>query len=521
MKKWILLFAAMMLVHCGDDSASASDQIDDDSHSSSKEKSSDEKSGSTSKKSSSSQKKSSSSSSGKNSSKQSSSSQKSSSNSSSSQKKSSSSTKAASSSSKKREFSYFVENEEMSFDLKTLKLTDKRDGQVYDIEWKDSTVIMVKNLNYDVENSCCYNDYAPNCERYGRLYRLSAARGHDLSLTNDGPSQGACPLEWRNDVGYEPKIYGGWMDNEYKSFKGLGTQAVFFTHTIGGIVNATGDAAYIITAPSTPNDTVSWKYYSLKTYSYASLRCRYEWHVVAPEGVTPPKSKVSFDEYKIPEKLPTYAGEYGELVDERDGNVYKTVQIGKQVWMAENLRFVIDSSFCLIVDDVDSCGLGRMYKWPNANNLAYSFNRDTIEWPIQGVCPNGWHIPTKSDWRELFDFVLDKTNGFYVDYALRSTDWGDSIGRNSFGFNVIPSGNYHIYDGHKYRTDLYGSVYFMVSDERTSDPDRWVAVFYYPSAHVEARIRQETQYRVYPQIRCIKGEGSRPILPVDSLAAKK
>jgi len=79
----------------------------------------------------------------------------------------------------------------------------------------------------------------------------------------------------------------------------------------------------------------------------------------------------------------------GYFVDDRDGQKYKTVRIGDNVWTAENLNFSAnDSSWCLN-DDPNNCKrYGRMYSF----NSALS------------ACPSGWHIPSREEFESLFEY---------------------------------------------------------------------------------------------------------------------
>ena len=88
---------------------------------------------------------------------------------------------------------------------------------------------------------------------------------------------------------------------------------------------------------------------------------------------------------------------YGEMTDPRDGMVYKTTTIGGQVWMAENLNYfdiegapsAVKNDWCYW-DKPENCeSAGRLYTW----NVA------------QRICPEGWRLPTKSDWESLLQEV--------------------------------------------------------------------------------------------------------------------
>ena len=98
----------------------------------------------------------------------------------------------------------------------------------------------------------------------------------------------------------------------------------------------------------------------------------------------------------------------GSMTDPRDGQTYKTVKIGSQTWMAENLNYKTDSSFCYL-DDVSNCAkYGRLYKLSTALGKPESecsgVGGKACTLPpgdVQGVCPSGWHLPSRAEWDTL------------------------------------------------------------------------------------------------------------------------
>jgi uncharacterized protein (TIGR02145 family)/uncharacterized repeat protein (TIGR02543 family) len=105
----------------------------------------------------------------------------------------------------------------------------------------------------------------------------------------------------------------------------------------------------------------------------------------------------------------------------------KTVRIGGQLWLKENLNVVTSESWCN-GDNPDNCAkYGRLYTWNMAKSACQSLG-------------GNWHLPTREEWDELSDFAteLKSTNGWYDYYG---NDSGN--GTDKYGFSALPGGYYH------------------------------------------------------------------------------
>jgi len=87
--------------------------------------------------------------------------------------------------------------------------------------------------------------------------------------------------------------------------------------------------------------------------------------------------------------LTGYGQQTGTFTDLRDGKAYKIVKIGNQTWMAENLNYTTNNSWCYNDSIINCKTYGRLYTWSVAKN----------------VCPTGWHLPSDEEWITLITFL--------------------------------------------------------------------------------------------------------------------
>lgn len=154
---------------------------------------------------------------------------------------------------------------------------------------------------------------------------------------------------------------------------------------------------------------------------------------------------------------------YRTITDKRDDQEYKTISIGDQWWMAENMNYGKQISskqqpsrvggvekFCYN-DKTEHCNhMGGLYTW--GEMMGYKRSDDGVIGTRQGVCPDGWHIPTDSEWKTLTAFL--EKRGVVGDQLKNFRYWRPSLQGNSIsttGFSALPAG----------RMDNSGNFYYI------------------------------------------------------------
>ena len=131
------------------------------------------------------------------------------------------------------------------------------------------------------------------------------------------------------------------------------------------------------------------------------------------------------------EKLKT-GGNVGKYIDTRDNQSYGYILLGNQYWMTENLNYNCKGSFGFSSDITEIPNRGRLY---NIN-------------AAQNACPNGWHLPSNSEWEMLAKFLNKKYGPFEhkdgdwygLGVLLKQLDYWDEKNKRFVGFNAVPTG---------------------------------------------------------------------------------
>jgi uncharacterized protein (TIGR02145 family) len=172
---------------------------------------------------------------------------------------------------------------------------------------------------------------------------------------------------------------------------------------------------------------------------------------------------------------------------------YKTVVIGDQIWMAENLNFgsYLENNnseeqyqnggekFCYN-DKTENCDLeGGLYQWHTAMNLptecgdgskSCSDKVDTVN--HQGLCPNDWHMPSAQEWDVLAKYLGGDDYPDQVAEKLRALSYN---GKDEVGFSALGSG---IREYLGYFRDREGKTAFWMTKEENSDAAFYRGIWY-------------------------------------------
>ena len=380
-------------------------------------------------------------------------------------------------------------------------MTDERDGKVYKTVKIGNQTWMAENLNYAdsvktpslLERSWCFNDDPQNCKVGGRLYTWAAAMdsvktgcGDDSECIPTLPLQGLCPVGWHlpsqeewgillitvdifSTLGELLKSQTGWYNNNN------GLDDFGFSALPVGIRD--DDGYYLYDGYYAD----FWSFFDDESSSSFAVRVGYDHHIVYQSGYEKQGFSVrclkdgSGDVFSLSNVVTLVPScktktedncEYGELTDKRDGKKYKTVKIGDQWWMAENLNYadsvktpsLLEQSWCF-ENEPDSCSkYGRLYTWAAAIDSAKLYKDKSIECgdgktcslpdTVYGICPEGWHLPDTTEWNALFAIVGGKN---YAGKFLKSqSSWSRSSlygkGLDAFGFSALPAGRRYYED---------------------------------------------------------------------------
>ena len=448
-------------------------------------------------------------------------------------------------------------------------LTDERDGQTYKTVKIGDQVWMAENLNIAAPNSYCYHDSAEYCSKYGRLYNWAGAMDAEGKWSTNSvncrytgecsptyPVRGACPEGWHLpdstewgklltavgglDVAAKMlKSTSGWQDCEEENCNG--TDAYGFSALPAGYMDRYGSAFTYYEGVSTGfytstqvdkndayrvylsrNNVVNFTS-DIKADGF-SVRCVKD-DVSVPEsssGVTPQSSSgetsvssSSSVTLAVPCKTETEDNcEYGTLTDERDGQTYKTVKIGDQVWMAENLNYsdsaktasLKGKSWCYDNDSDNCVKYGRLYTWAAAIDSVKFFTEKSLDCgygktcalpdTVHGICPSGWRLPRMLDWEVLFAAVGGEEIAGKI--LKTQTGWNSNgNGVDAVGFSGWPAG-----DGNgRGSSDFKGAgTYFWSSTESGVYGAYFISLYY----SIESAFLNHNDKDYAYSVRCVK-----------------
>ncbi len=195
-------------------------------------------------------------------------------------------------------------------------------------------------------------------------------------------------------------------------------------------------------------------------------------------------------------------------VKDIDGTVYRTVKIGSQWWMAENLRVTHynDGSPITLVTDM-------MGVWPHLTSGACTYPGENVllvpdygllyNWLAaadnRGIAPSGWHLPRNEEYQILIDFLggSDVAGGKLKESGTMHWASPNTGGTNESGFCALPAGE-HNYDGTSYGC---GTMAYLWS----STPSPGIGAYYYYLSCKESQINyKRMDENCSASIRCVR-----------------
>ncbi|SHM43208.1 major paralogous domain-containing protein [Fibrobacter sp. UWR3] len=333
-------------------------------------------------------------------------------------------------------------------------VTDKRDGNVYRIIEIGEQLWMAQDLMYEIVNQQCFDESVNDCAKYDGLYSWSAAMdsagnfslnglgcGDGLVCVPASPVRGICPAGWHlpNNNEIKNMIYAMMHNSDLDLFG----RSTFWLSTEENDQNA----FYMGLNMTEEHKSMMANPKSDLKKTLLNVRCL---KGKSSDGAAVVSSSSSVSVNSSSSSVGLYIS-YGEMTDERDGQVYKTMTISgtlydkfypKQIWMAENLNYAYlqptsteDSSSWCGDNNPETCKrYGRLYLWSAAIDSAAVFSEDAKgcgyfatddEWvkcpserKIRGICPEEWRLPTYNEYYKLLFWRLRDGSGFAEEQLL-------------------------------------------------------------------------------------------------------
>ncbi|MDX9694739.1 MAG: FISUMP domain-containing protein [Bacteroidales bacterium] len=178
----------------------------------------------------------------------------------------------------------------------------------------------------------------------------------------------------------------------------------------------------------------------------------------------------------------TVTPEVSILTDTRDNKTYKTVKIGEQWWMAENLNYAAEESYYYNNNEKNAAIFGRLYNWPTANE----------------VCPDGWHLPSYEEYNILLDFAKPNPEKKLIAVSDLWDDMHSEI-TNSYEFSALPGGQ--SVQGTSYDYIGFNAMFWTSSITEEFNPICHIMQCYSGSSFHSVAYQGRTTYF---SVRCIK-----------------
>lgn len=232
-----------------------------------------------------------------------------------------------------------------------------------------------------------------------------------------------------------------------------------------------------VTDPDSREDIASWykddgaeSSSSVTTPSSSSVAVSSSSSVVPPSSSSVAALSSSSAETPSSSSAGFCTNTYGTntVTDCRDNHTYKTVVIGSQTWMAENLAYLpsvnarSDSSSIMAkyyVYDYD----GTSMSMAKASSF-YTTYGVLYNWAAAGsACPSGWHLPSSAEWRALEGYVGDSAG---TKLKAKSSLWSINTGTDAYGFSALPGGSY---SGSDFSHVLSNGNWWTATETKTTD----------------------------------------------------